>query len=258
MGKIVKILTVVTTVIVIAISLAWYFTAGIVDTAEQFFIAVKSGDRNKIDGYLSAEFKTSAGRQGLNEYISNNALSDYREVNWTSRSVNGNQGYLMGTMSMMNGEVFPLMLSLVKNDKGWKIYSLQKLSPGLQVALMPVQLPSEQALLKLISESTHVFANSVKEKNMQNMHRHISRLWQQQISVQQLNNAFKGFYPLGGALLKLENYRPKLLKEARLTEDGVLRLEGWYPTQPKKVFFEHQYIYENTGWKLLGFNLNIK
>ena len=258
MGKLLKVLAVISAVVVIAISLAWYFTSGIVDATEQFFVAVKSGDADKIDQYLSAEFKARTGRKLLNEYLVNNALSNHREVKWSSRSVKGDRGYLMGTLTTASGEAVPLMVSLIKKDQGWKIYSLQKSTAGLHVALMPVQAPSGQALSTLISESMYVFANAVKVKNMQTMHRHISQLWQQQINVQQLNNSFKGFYPLGDALLKLKDHRPRLSREPSINNEGVLIVEGWYPSSPKKLFFRHQYVYEQTGWKLLGFNVDIK
>ena len=56
----------------------------------------------------------------------------------------------------------------------------------------------------------------------------------------------------------LKNHSPKFDVEPTVNEDGILVLEGHYPTKPSRLMFKLSYIYEGVDWKLVGTNVNIK
>ena len=99
---------------------------------------------------------------------------------------------------------------------------------------------------------------SVKEKNMSRMFAHVSNLWQKQFSVEKFNEVFGSFFQFGDALMVLDEHSPQFSEKAAIDENGVLLLKGLYPTKPNQLHFEQKYIYEGLGWKLIGFNANIK
>jgi hypothetical protein len=90
------------------------------------------------------------------------------------------------------------------------------------------------------------------------MHEHISHLWQRQFSVEKLDKSFESFFKFGDALMILDRYPPQFTEKAMIDENGVLILVGTYPTKPSQVYFEHHYIYEGLGWKLVALNVNVK
>jgi len=80
-------------------------------------------------------------------------------------------------------------------------------------------------------------------------------MWQKQHSTEDLNAAFQSIINSESNWSALDNFTPKIV-EARIDENGVLSLAGYYPTESNRVNFEQQYIYEGVAWKLLGFNIS--
>lgn len=257
MSKFLKIVAGIIAVIVIAIALVFYFTAGLVETADEFFMAVKNDDLDKAYTYLSEDFKAATPKHELRDFLARTSLSYFKKASWQSRSINAGSGTLVGTITTESDGTVPISISFVKGDSGWKIYSLQKPASGIQEQSTPVQIPSEQDMVKLVADSMHVFALSVNEKSMSKFHAHVSNLWQQQFTPEKFDEAFGAFYNIDVDLTVLRNYSPQFNNKPFIDEQGVLVIEGLYPTEPNKVYFKQKYIYEGLGWKLIGFSTNI-
>lgn len=253
-----KVLLGIVAVVALGIAAVFFFTADMARTADGFFKAVKADDMDSAFTYLSADFKAGTSEQALRDYLAANALDDFKEASWGSRSINGSRGSLVGSVTTRSGGVVPITLSFVKADSGWKIYSIQKPASGIQEEISGPRLPPEQELVKLVADAMLVFAESVNEKSMAKFHRHVSNLLQQQYSVTQLDEAYASFYDLGADLTVLKGYSPQFDTPPAVDGDGVLRIKGRYATQPNSVYFEQSYIYEGLGWKILGFNIQVK
>lgn len=93
---------------------------------------------------------------------------------------------------------------------------------------------------------------------MTRFHSYVSRLWQEQYTVQKFDEIFGGFYNLDSDLRVLGNYSPIFENRPTLDEDGVMLITGFYPTKPQQFYFEQSYIYEGMSWKLVGFSANIR
>lgn len=254
----IKILAGLGALVVIAISVIVFLTSGMSDTADKFFIAAKLNNYKEAYSYLSEDFKESTSVKELEVYLHNNAFNNYKESNWDSRSVNGGRGELKGSISTTSGGVIPVTLGFIKGDSDWKIYSISKPTSGLHEETEVGNLPSEKEQIQLVSKAMHVFAVSISEKSMNKMFNYVSSLWQRQYSIDKFEEAFGSFYQLGDSLLILDQYSPKFTDKATIDENGVLKISGLYPTNPNQVIFEQKYIYEGIGWKLLGFNIQIK
>jgi hypothetical protein len=253
-----KILAGIGAVVVIAIFAVLFMTAGMSDTADKFFAAVKSDNYDEAYSLLSEDFKTSTSKSQLRSYLEKNALNKFKEASWESRSINGGRGELAGSITTEAGGVVPISLGFVKGENDWKIYSIKKPSSGIQEEIDTAQLPSEQEQIKLVNDAMHIFAVSVKEKSMSRMYNHVSVLWQKQFSVEKFDEVFNSFFQIGDALMVLDQHSPQFSEKATINEDGVLILKGLFPTKPNQVYFEQKYIYEGLGWKLMGLNVNIK
>lgn len=258
MNKFAKIFLGIIGVIALAFAAIFYFTAGMVGAADEFFVAVKDKEIDTAYSYLSDDFKASTSQSELIAFMEKNQLDNFQEANWQSRSINGGRGDLVGSITTSTGGVVPITVSFVKGQDGWKIYAIRKPSSGLQVESPDLQLPSEEEQVQLVRGSMHAFAVSVNEGSMAKFHGHTSNLWQQQFSIDDLDQAFGAFYELGADLTVLDNYSPRFDSIASFDEDGFLLIAGHYPTKPNQLQFEQKYIFEGLGWKLAGFSANIK
>lgn len=244
-------------VVVIAIAAVFYFTAGMADTADKFFLAVKSNNYDKAYTYLSEDFKNNTDKQQLKSFLENNSLSQFKESSWNSRSIEGSRGELVGSITTESGGVIPISLNFIKADD-WLIYSIQKPNSGIKQESQKSELPSEKVQIDLVNESMRIFAVAVSEKSMNKMFAHISHYWQKQYSEQKFTETFKDFYQFGNALMVLDQYSPQFSEAGKLNDEGILIIKGIYPTKPSQVLFTHKYIYEGLGWKLIGFKVNVE
>lgn len=253
-----KILAALAAVVALAVGAIFYFTADMVSSAEGFFTAIKRNNLDEAYGYLSEDFRTNTSKAELGHFLGANGIDDIRQADWQSRSVNGGRGKLTGSVTTENNGVVPLSLSFVKSRDGWKIYSIEKPASGIRTESGAQEMPSERQQVRLVSESMHVFAESLNDGNMIRFHSHVSGLWQQQFSPENFEESFAPFFGKGLDLTVLKDLSPQFTTRPMINDEGVLIIKGQYPTKPKKVFFEQKYIYEGLGWKLVGFSADIK
>ncbi|MHC1727699.1 MAG: hypothetical protein AB9866_17135 [Syntrophobacteraceae bacterium] len=258
MNKLLKIVLGIVVFIAVAVGAVFYFTSDMVSVAEDFFSSVKAGKMTKAYSYLSEDFKANTSEKALTDFLAKNGLNGFKQASWGERSISGNRGHLTGSITTESGGVIPIKMSFVKGEPGWKIFSIEKPAAGVQETATPRQLPTEDEQVKLVAGAMNVFAKAVNEKSMAKFHSYCSNLMQKQLSVSKLDESFGVFYTSGMDLTLLEGYSPAFDEKAMINEDGVLIIKGHYPTKPSHVFFEQKYIYEGLGWKLLGFNINVK
>ncbi|MEN6319554.1 MAG: hypothetical protein ABFD82_12455 [Syntrophaceae bacterium] len=257
MNKIVKIIIGIVIVIALAIGAVFYFTAGMEDTADSFFKAIKKQDIAAARGYLSEDFKASTDEASLKEFLSKGALLNFNKASWSNRQISGGRGELNGEVITESGGVVPLKLLFVKENDKWKIYSIQKPTAGLQTVQASPTVPAKADQIVLAKRSMHDFAVSVNNKSMAHFRSTTSQLWQKQFTIEKFEEAFGKVYKFGLDFTILDGYEPIIEPVSALGENGELILKGYFPTKPNKVDFEQKYIYEGVDWKLYGFKFNI-
>lgn len=257
MKKWLKIIIGIVVVIVLAVVAVFYFTAGMEDTADAFFQAIKKQDIAAARGYLSEDFKASTDEASLKEFLSKGALLKFKKASWSNRQISGGRGELNGEVITDTGGVVPLKLLFVKENNAWKIYSIQKPTAGLQTVQTSPTIPAKADQVALVKRSMHDFAVSVNNKSMEHFRSTVSQLWQKQFTVDKFNEAFGKVYDFGVDFTILDGFEPIVEPVSQLGENGELILKGYFPTKPNQVHFEQKYIYEGIAWKLLGFKFNI-
>jgi len=258
MKKTLKILLGIIIVVVVGIGSVFYFTKDMVDARDGFFSAIKDNDLDKAYSWLSEDFKTSTSIEDLKDFVEINGLGSYQQASWSSRSIEVGQGEISGAVITESGNTVPLTVGFVKGKDGWKIYSIRKPSAGLQSNTSSVHIPDEREAVSLIRKRMNRFAVSVNQKSMQAFHDHIASIWQQQFSVDDLDQAYKAFYDANIDLTVLDDLTPQFTISPELDQNGVLLITGLYPTRPSQLHFEQKYVYEGLSWKLVGFSANIK
>jgi len=204
MKRLLKIVVGIVVVFVAAIIAVLYFTAGMADTANTFFAAIKKQDIATARSYLSEDFKASTDEAALTEFLSKGALLKFKEASWSNRQISGGRGVLNGEVITDTGGVVPLKLLFVKENDAWKIYGIQKPTAGLQTGESSPIVPGKSDQVALVKRSMHDFALSVNSKSMEHFHGTVSQLWQRQFTPQKLNESFGAFFDAGVDLTVLD------------------------------------------------------
>lgn len=252
-----KIIIGIALLVAAGIGAVFYFTSDMTDTADRFFGAIRDNDIDRSHALLSGQFRTTTSRDELARFVEANALTGYRDASWGSRSVESGRGRISGTVNLENGSSIPMTLDFIKEDGKWLIYALHKQASGLQDEASPVAVPGEEEIVDMVRRTDLEFAHSVNAGSMQRFHGYVSRLWQGQHSVEQLDQAFDSFYRAGVDLTVLENFAPQFTAPPVLDDQNILVVTGLYPTRPSQYHFEQKYVYEGLGWKLIGYKANI-
>jgi len=235
------------------VGLIFWLTGDVTKAGDDFFAAVQNDDIDAAYELLSDDFKAGTSKQQLREYLSANALDKVAEVSWGGRMIQNNSGKLDGTVQTESGGSIPLTLRLVNGSSGWKIQSIRKELAGFETGDSDVPLPSKLEQSELIRETTSAYAKSLADKKMNKFYDHLSFSWQQQTSVEQLEEVFGSQYEFAKGWSNLDKL-PPVLDDAYIEEETeALFIKAHYPVKPRALYLEQKYVYEGINWKLLGF-----
>ncbi|HET6628380.1 MAG TPA: hypothetical protein VFG91_01265 [Woeseiaceae bacterium] len=257
MQKLLKILIGIVAVFALAVAAVFYLTSGMVDTANTFFSALKNGDIATAHTYLSEEFKAGTDEAELKQFLTKSALLQFKEASWSNRQISGGRGELNGAVTTETGGIIPLKLTFITENGDWKIYAIQKPAAGLQIENSQ-GIPDQAEQVALVKRSMHDFAISVNQKSMEHFRTTLSELWQDEVTVDALDQAFGTAYDTGLDFRVFDHFEPVIEPVAALEQYDVLVLTGYFPTEPDQLYFEQKFIYEGFGWKLFGFSFEIK
>jgi F5/8 type C domain len=119
-------------------------------------------------------------------------------------------------------------------------------------------MPSDKVLNKMIAETLEDFAIAVNTENFSHFHTKLAQNFQNQTTPKRLQNSFRKFSDKGLDPVFYKQTRSVLTTSPFVQNDGVLKLEGFYPTLPLSTLFRLNYFYEKSAWKLLGIHISLK
>ena len=109
---------------------AFLVTRDLVIYADEFFSAVAENDLDRAYDYLSKDFQSSTAQSELSSYLKQFSVTDIQTTDWKTRSKeNGNQGTIEGGITTETGNVVPIRVTFVKNNRVWKIDSIEQFEP---------------------------------------------------------------------------------------------------------------------------------
>jgi hypothetical protein len=120
-------------------------------------------------------------------------------------------------------------------------------------------VPDQDALKSLTESSIAAFGRAVKKEDFSEFYETIAPVWQKQTTADKLKEAFKDFFnkeiDLPAAIKEKE---PVFNRKVEVGSNGVMVVQGYYPTTPNRIVFQLKYLKEEGDWKLLGININLK
>lgn len=244
--------------IVAIIFLVFGLTRGAVTAGNEFLGLIGSGKTAAAYESASATLKSQQDVGSFEQVVKNLGLTDFASAFWSSIETKNDRAYLEGSVTTRSGGKIPLTMELVKESGTWKVISLSAPEAGVSAAQRGKQLPSDEKVKGLALDSLLAFNKALQDKNFVGFHQQISRGWQEQITPDELKELFNQFIEMQVDISPIKEVEPILTAAPEINSDGLLILEGYYPTRPNKVYFRLKYTYEHPAWKLFGIRVNVE
>jgi hypothetical protein len=232
-------------------------TRGAVKSADDSLARIGAGKIEAAYQMTSATLRKQQTLASFGEILKDLGLTEFASVFWSSREVKNDRAHLEGSVTTRSGGKIPLTMELVKEAGRWKVIYLSAPRAGVTTEQAGKTLPGDAAAERLALDSLLAFNQSVHSRSFVSFYQQISRLWQEQITPQKLDEIFADFINKQIDISSIEKVDPILTEAPTIDSDGILILEGYYPTYPAKTHFRLKYIYEHPAWKLLGIKVNV-
>ena len=127
-----KILGGVFAFIILAVGLAFYFTAGMVGVVEKQLALLRQGDIKGAYGLTCKDFQKATSLEQFTTFVKQYpSLSQNHGHTFTSRFVENNIGRVKGTLTAKDGAVTPVEFQLVKEQGEWRILFIEVRAAGV-------------------------------------------------------------------------------------------------------------------------------
>jgi hypothetical protein len=249
--------------------------------ANAFFAALAKGDARAA--YDSAAFGFQAA-QTFDAFLSNArelGLVGGQLPAWTGKEVHDNEAHLDGTLINLSGTPVTLSITMTPDGQAWKLFSL-KTATGLNEAenhftlvgkgtgfndVYHQPIPAPRLLDDLVRATMVSFSDAIRKKDFHAFYLGISQEWKDGarasgdqasgVTENMLKTHFQGFIDKKIDLSAVAGLQPVYDQPPQINEEGLLEVQGHFDTQPYRLIFTLQYIYELPRWKLFGIDLGL-
>lgn len=261
-----KVIGIKVSIFILAISAIFFLAAisilspqqGVVETVDDFFGNIQMGDYADASNYLAEDFRISVPAPGLKAFFERAALQNFKESKWGTYCVSGDTAELEGHILRKTNDQLRLKMKLVREADSWKISAVQPLSSNPTTDAERFGVPPLQESAQIARATTLHFAQAVNAKDLTLFRRGAAKEFRERFSAQEFNKAFGGFITQGINLAVVEKYQPVFTVPPQLTRDGILHLEGYFPTKPSQVGFKYDYVYRHIGWQIVGVDVEVR
>jgi hypothetical protein len=153
-------------------------------------------------------------------------------------------------------------IKFIRQESEWKLVgihvSLEEAPGSSSSAASKKEIPSEDQLVALTNRSMMLLAQAISRDDFSEFYRSIATVWQQQITKDKLREQMVSFIEKKIPLTIIEGVSPVFSEKPYFDKDGVLIVNGQYPTKPYLVEFRLDFVNEESQWRLLGFNVTTR
>ena len=144
-------------------------------------------------------------------------------------------------------------LKYVNEKSAWKLICIKvDVKPA---GAAEAKAPTLKEAGALVRESLLDFNHALQAKSFGTFHKKIAPMWQKQITPEKMQSLFQSFIDAELDISPIAKLDPAFERGPLIDEDGLLQIEGFYPTKPLQVRFKLGYIYEGGAWRLLRVNV---
>ena len=187
--------------------------------------------------------------------------------NWLSEQRAAEDVQLTGELLSATGSKVPVRLTLIRERKAWRVFALHTptengrkeedifslVGKGSSFnSSANHALPSLKNLQILTARSLILFNRAAQQGDFADFYNNVSLLWQSQLTVTQLRQAFQPFIDSKADISAIQKLQPVFDVPPEISSEGILTLDGHYETTPHQVSFSLRFIFEFPCWKLYG------
>lgn len=253
MKRLLKILGVLVFLGIIGFAVAMFFTSDLADVANNFFTAIKNGDYSKAQTYVSTDFKRVTPLSKLKSFFPYDKFKNYSGCSFSNRVKRADgTAELKGKITFADGSFLPVKITLIKEGGEWKINYISLPSAGVNKASDKApNSASDTGYTSLVKKTMAAVVNGILNNDYSNLYKLASDNFKAQVPQERLADVFKRFASVNINWSDIKYMEP-VIKQKNVLENGILRLEGYYPTSPKKVGFRFEYSKDDSNWKIEG------
>jgi len=153
-------------------------------------------------------------------------------------------------------------IKFIRQESEWKLVgihvSLEEAPGSSSSAASKKEISSEDQLVALTNRSMMLLAQAISRDDFSDFYRSIATVWQRQITKDKLREQMVNFIEKKISLTIIEGASPVFSEKPYFDKDGVLIVNGQYPTKPYLVEFRLDFVNEESQWRLLGFNVTTR
>lgn len=150
-------------------------------------------------------------------------------------------------------------IKFIRQESEWKLIgihvSLEEAPGSSSSTANKKEIPAEDELVALTNRSMMLLAQAVSGDDFSDFYGSIATVWQQQITKEKLQEPLTSFIEKKIPLTIIEGVSPVFSEKPFFDKDGLLVVNGQYPTRPYRVEFRLDFINEESQWKLFGFHV---
>ncbi len=251
-------------ILILGLTLSCGLVNKMAEPANKFFGLVGNGNLQTAYNSTAGIFRKTTSFQEFEAFMKGNGLIAYKSANWRSVSFKNQTGKIEGSITLKDGTTVPINITLVKEGDSWQISNIQ-LTGGGVAKTSPENEPKAEntippltQLNQMARDSVVLLGTAINTDNYDPFYRQISKIWQTQITTRKLHEIFSPFKEKGYDLTIVKTVTPVFDEAPVFDKNGLLHLNGQFPTKTTTVLFKLTYRYEYPKWKLFGINVHAK
>jgi hypothetical protein len=241
----------------LVVGAAFALTRPVVDASEQFLALLGQGKIPEAYACAASSFRAQQDGASFARLVRQTKLTDYASVSWHNRQIDNQEGLAEGTLTTKSGGTSPIAVRLVWEGARWAVGGVRYAGLDLALTQSAPTVPGEAELERMVASALLEFNQAVLAQDFTGFYGNLAEVWKKQTTPQQLQQAFQPFIDKKIDIGPIKDIKPQFASPARLSDGGVLKVAGHFPTEPSQVKFELQYVQEGGSWKLTAIRINV-
>jgi hypothetical protein len=243
--------------LIVAVMLgSWFGTQGARSQAGRMIEMVKANDVEALESVMSPALIEVATPAKLMHMARTWGLHESTDVSWSKWSISTEGANVSGAFTRADGVEQPLYLRFNRHDGEWKLSGFTTDSVARVSDPLALEIPESTEIAAMLAQVTRDFGEGVRARSFVKLHESMSFGARSRFSPAELEANFSQFVERQVDVSPVANLTPLLHAPAGIDTDGVLRVEGHYPSRPIQFNFDYSFSFEDGQWRLSGLKVS--
>jgi len=239
-----------------------------------FFKNIAAGKYHEAYEATAFGFQAQQNEKAFEQTLKELGLHEAAKADIETPVIKGREAQVDVEVHTLKDATLKFKVTLLLESRQWRIFSLRspKDASGKRMenrfslmgksaaaaGALDQPMPEEKEIKRMTDEALMMFHAAVKQKSFEDFYEWTSAAWQDQLTLGKLQRAFQPFIDQGIDLSGVQKEQPIFDVPPAITTEGLLVVEGHYPTQPNEIGFVLKFIYESPRWRLFGMSVNVR